>query len=521
MKATSPSAKQSAHSISSVDENITPHQIPSQSKHRLSRKKRLSKTKLKYLLSGLGLLLLIIGGASALFLSKTDQDIRQQASADPLKVDLTLNPNNLSTQKNQAVDIPLVFDTKNATMTAADVRLNFNPELIKINSITKADLSLELSAPQIENNHATFTFAASLDSGGVKGTGTLAVINAELLQENKGSIIIGSATQVVAIDSNGNAINENALGDKTSHDLEYDGGNPTSPSPTPTTNPTASPSPSPTPTPSPTSTPQTSPSPNPTDDPGICTQDAKQCPDGSWVGRTGPDCEFVCPAGSNGGSGGQEIKSCNEACNSSGECEVNHFCYSGYCRLVDNPTSLTCSTTNDDSTNNDMTDKNDDLSSLNNNDNYDQYYNDEDNTNNTQQLAVVTAPNCNDTCTSHNDCHDNLRCFNGNCRNMANPKSSTCNPVANAQILDIDSSSDSNTGACTQDAKQCPDGSWVSRTGPNCEFVCPKESGNDDNSSTNPTSNPQPQAPSSDPQPVDKKASFFDKIIQFLASIFN
>lgn len=26
-----------------------------------------------------------------------------------------------------------------------------------------------------------------------------------------------------------------------------------------------------------------------------CTMDAKQCPDGSYVGRTGPDCEFVCP----------------------------------------------------------------------------------------------------------------------------------------------------------------------------------------------------------------------------------
>ena len=26
-----------------------------------------------------------------------------------------------------------------------------------------------------------------------------------------------------------------------------------------------------------------------------CTQDAKQCPDGTWVGRSGPKCEFVCP----------------------------------------------------------------------------------------------------------------------------------------------------------------------------------------------------------------------------------
>lgn len=28
----------------------------------------------------------------------------------------------------------------------------------------------------------------------------------------------------------------------------------------------------------------------------MCTMDAKQCPDGSWVGRTGPKCEFSpCP----------------------------------------------------------------------------------------------------------------------------------------------------------------------------------------------------------------------------------
>lgn len=27
-----------------------------------------------------------------------------------------------------------------------------------------------------------------------------------------------------------------------------------------------------------------------------CTMDAMMCPDGSYVGRTGPNCEFVCPA---------------------------------------------------------------------------------------------------------------------------------------------------------------------------------------------------------------------------------
>lgn len=94
--------KQDSHAINSIDENITPHQIPNQSKHQTLRKKRFSKTKLKYILGGLALFLITLGGASAFFLSQTNQDIRQQASADPLKVDLTINPNHLSAQKKSS-----------------------------------------------------------------------------------------------------------------------------------------------------------------------------------------------------------------------------------------------------------------------------------------------------------------------------------------------------------------------------------------------------------------------------------
>ena len=30
-------------------------------------------------------------------------------------------------------------------------------------------------------------------------------------------------------------------------------------------------------------------------EPAFCTMDAMQCPDGSYVGRSGPKCEFICP----------------------------------------------------------------------------------------------------------------------------------------------------------------------------------------------------------------------------------
>ncbi len=35
----------------------------------------------------------------------------------------------------------------------------------------------------------------------------------------------------------------------------------------------------------------------------FCTADALQCPDGSYVGRTGPNCEFVCPGGTTDSGG--------------------------------------------------------------------------------------------------------------------------------------------------------------------------------------------------------------------------
>jgi hypothetical protein len=36
-----------------------------------------------------------------------------------------------------------------------------------------------------------------------------------------------------------------------------------------------------------------------TTNPVACTMDAMMCPDGTYVGRSGPDCKFVCPATSN------------------------------------------------------------------------------------------------------------------------------------------------------------------------------------------------------------------------------
>lgn len=47
--------------------------------------------------------------------------------------------------------------------------------------------------------------------------------------------------------------------------------------------------------------------------------------------------------------------------------------------------------------------------------------------------------------------------------------------VYKSQLIPINSQNNQQeTVVCTQEVKQCPDGSYVSRTGPNCEFAqCP------------------------------------------------
>lgn len=59
-------------------------------------------------------------------------------------------------------------------------------------------------------------------------------------------------------------------------------------------------------------------------------------------------------------------------------------------------------------------------------------------------------------------------------KNMKNI--SKTNGTDNANDLNIGRAEEYKSKICTQEAKQCPDGSYVSRTGPDCEFaLCPSE----------------------------------------------
>lgn len=99
-------------------------------------------------------------------------------------------------------------------------------------------------------------------------------------QANRTLLLAGLAAIVVVLV----ALSGYYLGSKSTRDDRFA-------SPNPSVNESILPSemPQETPTDLPTSFPES-------EDPVMCTLEAKLCPDGSYVGRTGPKCEFsLCP----------------------------------------------------------------------------------------------------------------------------------------------------------------------------------------------------------------------------------
>lgn len=78
-------------------------------------------------------------------------------------------------------------------------------------------------------------------------------------------------------------------------------------------------------------------------------------------------------------------------------------------------------------------------------------------------------------------CDDELTCqldgtypdAGGTCVNKPEPTKSTVIPTMPIQTSQPPAAPSEPVAICTQDAMQCPDGSWVGRSGPACEFKCP------------------------------------------------
>jgi hypothetical protein len=135
----------------------------------------------------------------------------------------------------------------------------------------------------------------------------------------------------------------------------------------PTPSPSTSPSPTPSPSASPSPTPSTSPSPTPRPTPSPTP-----------------------------------LAECNYPCTNTVDCaNVNHLCYQGRCRLIDNPTSSTCTMPGATPTPTPRP--------------------------TATPVTVVPTYQCNENCVNNADCSNAAHiCYNSRCRLADNPESATC-----------------------------------------------------------------------------------------------
>jgi len=167
-----------------------------------------------------------------------------------------------------------------------------------------------------------------------------------------------------------------------------------------------------------------------------CTDDAKECPDGSFVGRTGPNCEFA-PCKGEPVACTADAKKCPDG---SYVGRTAPHCEFAPCPGVSCP-DYECPAVECKEGETSVTGKNAD--------------------------GCPTCPKCVTQQCPVYDCQEPV-CEEG--QKIITPKDARGCATCPA-CVDV-------VRGCTEEAKECPDGSFVSRTGPNCEFPeCPTTNG--------------------------------------------
>jgi len=107
---------------------------------------------------------------------------------------------------NQEVTISAVLDTKDMTVSAADLQMSFPKDLLEAKSIKAGKLlPVELVKGKISNNNLSITLGSQPTSP-VKGKGTVATIVLKALKPGKAEISFTTGTQAAAIGETGNIL---------------------------------------------------------------------------------------------------------------------------------------------------------------------------------------------------------------------------------------------------------------------------------------------------------------------------
>lgn len=109
----------------------------------------------------------------------------------------------------ETIGVPIFIDTKDETINAAEIYLEFNPEEIEIISVSKDESFFELwitDEPKFSNEKGEISFAGGLPTPGLQGKGQVGSIEAKPLKKGTIMLTFDSKTRILRNDGLGTTI---------------------------------------------------------------------------------------------------------------------------------------------------------------------------------------------------------------------------------------------------------------------------------------------------------------------------
>lgn len=154
--------------------------------------------KKKYIIA-LGIIaLLIVVIVGLIFLIPKDKIVPANKALISLPVPAKINA-------GQKITVPIIIDTKGDNINAAEVYINFDPRLIRVDEITKDGSFFKIwigDEPKYSNEKGEISFAGGLPKPGFTGKGQIGTITVTALKNQDAQLVFTPKTRILKNDGN-------------------------------------------------------------------------------------------------------------------------------------------------------------------------------------------------------------------------------------------------------------------------------------------------------------------------------
>jgi hypothetical protein len=148
------------------------------------------------------LLILVVAGVISIVVTRFSRKVDPNQAFVSVQGTTTVNA-------GQKTTLPIIIDTKGQNINAAEVYLNFNPRLMRVDEITKDGTFFKIwikDDPKFSNEKGEISFSGGLPNPGFTGKGQVGTITVTLLQKQDAQLVFTPKTRVLLNDGKGTAI---------------------------------------------------------------------------------------------------------------------------------------------------------------------------------------------------------------------------------------------------------------------------------------------------------------------------